>query len=209
MGQKNRRDSRGRFAKPIISPMSPETVPPKLLSVSIKHPENNPAGIIIEETDISTTQTFGQNLGEVLDQAITETPNVNKFTNKTKEVTMNNETVKKEEVVETATTVNNETAKVPAPAEQKAPKKEETPIASGDTKGTGKQDLRKALQEQKPETASREVVIHGEYNTGRAMLHNFGVGLAIGGGMVLGVAIASGIVNLVKRKFGGNDEVTE
>ena len=231
MGQKNRRDSRGRFAKPIISPMSPETVPPKLLSVSIKHPENNPAGIIIEETDIGTTQTFGQNLGEVLDQAITETPNVDKFTNKTKEVTMNNETVKKEEVVETATTVNNETAKVPAPAEQKAadpqkkaeekkeaapapaeqeaPKKEETPIASGDTKGTGKQDLRKALQEQKPETASREVVIHEEYNTGRAMLHNFGVGLAIGGGMVLGVAIASGIVNLVKRKFGGNDEVTE
>ena len=142
---------------------------------------------------------------------------------------MNNETVKKEEVIETATTVNNETAKVPTPAEkeaadpqkkaeekkeaapakQEAPKKEETPIASGDTKETGKQDLRKALQEQKPETASREVVIHEEYNPGRAMLHNFGVGLAIGGGMVLGVAIASGIVNLVKRKFGGDDEVTE
>lgn len=241
MGQKNRRDSRGRFAKPIISPMSPETVPPKLLSVSIKHPENNPAGIIIEETDISTIQTFGQNLGEALDQALltnNETDSKETLNNKTKEVTMSKEEVKNE-VVETATTVNNETAKVPTPAKkevedpqkkaeekkeattspaeapaattakQETPKKEETPIASGDTKETGKQDLRKALQEQKPETASREVVIHEEYNTGRAMLHNFGVGLAIGGGIVLGAAIASGVVHLVKRKFGGDDEATE
>lgn len=247
MGQKNRRDSRGRFAQPIVSPMNPEPNPPKLVSVSIKHQENNPPGVVIEETDISlkkgdinnfqTNQTFGQNIGEALDKALINSTEIittnEQLTNKTKEVIMSEE-VKKNEVVETtnnATTTEaapmKETTKVTpqkkeekkaeaapaeapaAPAKQEAPKKEETPIASGDTKGTAKQDLRKALQEQKPETASREVVIREEYDTGRAMLHNFGVGVAIGGGIVLGAALASGVVYLVKRQFGGNDEVTE
>lgn len=232
MGQKNRRDSRGRFAQPILSPMSPETNPPKLVSVSIKHPENNPPGVVIEETDISN-QTFGQNIGEALDKALINSTEIittnEQLTNKTKEVIMSEE-VKKNEVVETtnnATTTEaapkKETAKATpqkkeekkaeaapaeapaAPAKQEAPKKEETPIASGDTKGTAKQDLRKALQEQKPETASREVVIREEYDTGRAMLHNFGVGVAIGGGIVLGAALASGVVYLVKRQFGGGE----
>ncbi len=233
MGQKNRRDSRGRFAQPIVSPMNPEPNPPKLVSVSIKHQENNPPGVIIEETDINTSRTFGQNIGEALDKALINSTEIittnEQLTNKTKEVIMSEE-VKKNEVVETtnnATTTEaapmKETAKATpqkkeekkaeaapaeapaAPAKQEAPKKEETPIASGDTKGTAKQDLRKALQEQKPETASREVVIREEYDTGRAMLHNFGVGVAIGGGIVLGAALASGVVYLVKRQFGGGE----
>mgnify|MGYP000150961078 CR=1 FL=1 len=231
MGQKNRRDSRGRFAQPILSPMSPETNPPKLLSVSIKNLKDNPSGVVVEETEISTS--FGQNLGEVLDKELTkEDISTNKLTNKTKEVIMSEEVKKNEEVVETtnnATTTKaapkKETAKAApqkkaeekkaeaapaeatgaAPAKQEAPKKEETPIATGDTKGEAKQDLRKALQEQKPETASREVVIREEYDTGRAMLHNFGVGVAIGGGIVLGAALASGVVYLVKRQFGGGE----
>lgn len=233
MGQKNRRDSRGRFAQPIVSPMNPEPNPPKLVSVSIKHQENNPPGVIIEETDINTSRTFGQNIGEALDKALINSTEIittnEQLTNKTKEVIMSEE-VKKNEVVETtnnATTTEaapkKETAKATpqkkeekkaeaapaeapaAPAKQEAPKKEETPIASGDTKGTAKQDLRKAMQEQKPETASREVVIREEYDTGRAMLHNFGVGVAIGGGIVLGAALASGVVYLVKRQFGGGE----
>ncbi len=233
MGQKNRRDSRGRFAQPIVSPMNPEPNPPKLVSVSIKHQENNPPGVIIEETDI-TSQTFGQNIGEALDKALINSTEIittnEQLTNKTKEVIMSEE-VKKNEVVETtnnATTTEvapkKETAKAApqkkaeekkaeaapaeapaaAPAKQEAPKAE-APIASGDTKGTAKQDLRKALQEQEPETASREVVIREEYDTGRAMLHNFGVGVAIGSGIVLGAALASGVVYLVKRQFGGGE----
>lgn len=233
MGQKNRRDSRGRFAQPIVSPMNPEPNPPKLVSVSIKHQENNPPGVVIEETDIRN-QTFGQNIGEALDKALINNTEITneQLTNKTKEVIMSEEVKKNEEVVETtnnATTTEaapkKETAKAApqkkaeekkaeaapaeapaaAPAKQEAPKKEETPIASGDTKGTAKQDLRKALQEQKPETASREVVIREEYETGRAMLHNFGVGVAIGSGIVLGAALASGVVYLVKRQFGGGE----
>ena len=233
MGQKNRRDSRGRFAQPIVSPMNPEPNPPKLVSVSIKHQENNPPGVVIEETDISS-KTFGQNIGEALDKALINTTEIittnEQLTNKTKEVIMSEE-VKKNEVVETtnnATTTEaapkKETAKAApqkkaeekkaetapaeapaaAPAKQEAPKAE-APIASGDTKGTAKQDLRKALQEQEPETASREVVIREEYDTGRAMLHNFGVGVAIGSGIVLGAALASGVVYLVKRQFGGDE----
>ena len=233
MGQKNRRDSRGRFAQPIVSPMNPEPNPPKLVSVSIKHQENNPPGVVIEETDISS-KTFGQNIGEALDKALINTTEIittnEQLTNKTKEVIMSEE-VKKNEVVETtnnATTTEaapmKETAKdtpqkkaeekkaeaapaeapAAAPAKQEAPKAE-APIASGDTKGTAKQDLRKALQEQEPETASREVVIREEYDTSRAMLHNFGVGVAIGSGIVLGAALASGVVYLVKRQFGGDE----
>ena len=233
MGQKNRRDSRGRFAQPIVSPMNPEPNPPKLVSVSIKHQENNPPGVVIEETDISS-KTFGQNIGEALDKALINTTEIittnEQLTNKTKEVIMSEE-VKKNEVVETtnnATTTEaapmKETAKdtpqkkaeekkaeaapaeapAAAPAKQEAPKAE-APIASGDTKGTAKQDLRKALQEQEPETASREVVIREEYDTSRAMLHNFGVGVAIGSGIVLGAALASGVVYLVKRQFGGGE----
>lgn len=233
MGQKNRRDSRGRFAQPIVSPMNPEPNPPKLVSVSIKHQENNPPGVIIEETDINTSQTFGQNIGEALDKALinsTEIITTNEQLNKTKEVTMSNE-VKKEEVKnEVVETTNNATTTEAAPKKETAkassqkkeekkaeaataeapaaPAKQETPIATGDTKGEAKQDLRRALKDE-TETASREVVIREEFDTGKAMLHNFGVGLAIGGGVVLGAAIASGVVYLVKRQFGGNDEVTE
>lgn len=235
MGQKNRRDSRGRFAQPIVSPMNPEPNPPKLVSVSIKNLKDNPPGVVVEETDISSTnQTFGQNLGKALDQALltnNETDSNEQLTNKTKEVIMSEEVKKNEEVVETTnnatsneTASKKETAKAApqkkaeekkaeaapaeapatAPAKQEAPKAE-APIASGDTKGTAKQDLRKALQEQEPETASREVVIREEYETGRAMLHNFGVGVAIGSGIVLGAALASGVVYLVKRQFGGGE----
>lgn len=229
MGQKNRKDSRGRFAQPIVSPMNPEPNPPKLVSVSIKHQENNPPGVVIEETDISTNQTFGQNIGEALDKALinnTEITTNEQLTNKTKEVIMSEEVKKNEEVVETtnnATTTEvapkKETAEAApqkkaeaapaeapaaAPAKQEAPKAE-APIASGDTKGTAKQDLRKALKEQEPETASREVVIREEYDTGRAMLHNFGVGVAVASGIVLGAALASGVVYLVKRQFGGGE----
>lgn len=235
MGQKNRRDSRGRFAQPILSPMSPETNPPKLVSVSIKNLKDNPSGVVVEETEISTASSFGQNLGEVLDQELTKEVNsTNKLTNKNhKEVTMSNE-VKKEEVKNVETTnATTETVKAPAPAKketkaatpqkkaaeekkaeaapaeapakQEAPKKEETPIAGGDTKGAAKQDLRRALQEEEPETTTREVVIREEFDTGKAMLHNFGVGLAIGGGVVLGAAIASGVVYLVKRQFSGGE----
>ena len=236
MGQKNRRDSRGRFAQPILSPMSPETNPPKLLSVSIKNLKDNPSGVVVEETEISTS--FGQNLGEVLDKELTkEDISTNKLTNKNhKEVTMS-ESVKEMKAVETETAVTNNTttekapakketkaatpqkkaaeekkaeaAPAEAPTKQEAPKKEETPIASGDTKGAAKQDLRRALQEQEPESTTREVVIREEFDTGRAMLHNFGVGLAIGGGVVLGAALASGVVYLVKRQFSSGDEVTE
>lgn len=238
MGQKNRRDSRGRFAQPIVSPMNPEPNPPKLVSVSIKNLKDNPPGVVVEETDISSTnQTFGQNLGAALDQALltnNETDSKETLNNKTKEVTMSKEEVKNNEVVETtnnATTTEaapkKETAKAApqkkaeekkaeaapaeapaaAPAKQEAPKAE-APIASGDTKGTAKQDLRKALQDETKVT-SREVVIREEFDTGRAMLHNFGVGLAIGGGVVLGAALASGVVYLVKRQFSSGDEVTE
>lgn len=230
MGQKNRRDSRGQFAQPIVSPMNPEPNPPKLVSVSIKNLKDNPPGVVVEETDISSTnQTFGQNLGEALDQALLNESTNNKL-NKTKEVTMSEE-VKKNEVVETtnnATTTEaapkKETAKAApqkkaeekkakaAPAEspaapakqEEAPKNEETRIASGDTRGSAKQDLRRALKEQEP-TETREVVIREEFDTGKAMLHNFGVGLAIGGGVVLGAAIASGVVYLVKRQFAGGE----
>ena len=237
MGQKNRRDSRGRFAQPIVSPMNPEPNPPKLVSVSIKNLKDNPPGVVVEETDINTNppnQTFGQNIGEALDKALinnTEITTNEQLTNKTKEVIMSEEVKKNEEVVETANNATTteaapkkETAKAApqkkaeekkaeaapaeapaaAPAKQEAPKAE-APIASGDTKGAAKQDLRKALQEQEPETASREVVIREEYETGRAMLHNFGVGVAIGSGIVLGAALASGVVYLVKRQFGGGE----
>lgn len=238
MGQKNRRDSRGRFAQPIVSPMNPEPNPPKLVSVSIKNLKDNPPGVVVEETDISSTnQTFGQNLGAALDQALltnNETDSKETLNNKTKEVTMSKEEVKNEVVETTNSATSNETvskketakaapqkkaeekkaeaapteAPAAAPAKQEAPNAE-APIASGDTKGTAKQDLRKALQEQEPETASREVVIREEYETGRAMLHNFGVGVAIGSGIVLGAALASGVVYLVKRQFGGESDNNE